>query len=187
MDSAAGPVVYRIDAGDRLSSVNAEWDRFAVENGAAELRSGRVLARTIWDFIADPTTRHLYETALAQVRAGREVRFPFRCDGPQIRRFLEMTATAAGEGGVEFRVRTLKTESRAAVRLLDPEVPRAGEPLRMCAWCKRVVAGGAYLEVEDAIAALGLFDAPVLPPVTHGICPACEARMSEKFGLSPRA
>lgn len=31
-----------------------------------------------------------------------------------------------------------------------------------------------------------LFDGAPLPPITHGICPACEARMYERLGMKNR-
>jgi len=44
----------------------------------------------------------------------------------------------------------------------------------MCSWCKRVPDGsGRWLEVEEAVAELGLMAGPHLPRVSHGICPAC--------------
>ncbi len=180
-------VVYRVDSRDRLAALNDEWDRFAAANGSDGLRSLSVLARPLWDFVADAATRHLYKIVLEKARAGKRLSFPFRCDAPDLRRFLEMDARGAGEGSVEFRVRTVKVEPREPVALLEPPAGRAGPALRMCGWCKKVVAGEDYVEVEEAIARLGLFERATLPPITHGICPACEAAMYERLELSPRA
>lgn len=179
-------VVYRVDSKDRLTAVNAEWDRFAAENGTGALRSPGILTRLLWDFVRGDATRHFYEVVLQRARAGRRLRFPFRCDAPALRRFLEMDASGAGEGSVEFRVRTLKTEPRKPVALLDPSVERAGPALRMCGWCKKVAVDEAFVEVEEAIARLSLFDGAPLPPITHGICPACEARMIETLDRADR-
>lgn len=175
-------VVYSVDSQDRLTAVNAEWDRFAVANGSPGLRSQEVLSRSLWDFVAGGSTRHIYTVVLAQARSGRRLRFPFRCDAPDLRRFLEMDAAGAGDAAVEFRVRTVKTEPREAVALLDPSRARAGPPLRMCGWCKKVAVDEIHVEVEEAIACLDLFDGAPLPPVSHGICPACEARMYRELG-----
>lgn len=176
-------VVYRVDSKYRLTAVNAEWDLFAVANGAAGLRAPGILSRPLWDFVTDGPTRHFYHVILEQARAGRRLRFPFRCDSPDLRRFLEMDASGAGEGSVEFRVRTVKTEPREPVALMDPSRERTGPALRMCGWCKKVVVDEAYVEVEEAIARLDLFGGAALPPITHGICPAREARMFETLGV----
>lgn len=179
-------VVYRVDSKDRLAAVNPEWDRFAAANGAAGLRSPEVLSRSLWDFVSDGATRHFYTVVLEQARAGRRLRYPFRCDAPDLRRFLEMDASGADHGSVEFRVRTLKTEPREPVALMDPSRERDGPAIRMCGWCKKVVVGNAYVEVEEAIVRLDLFAGATLPPITHGICPPCEARLYATLNLKNR-
>ena len=49
----------------------------------------------------------------------------------------------------------------------------------MCGWCSRVWAGGAWVEVEAAAGRLGLFERPLLPSMSHGICEDCYARVTE--------
>lgn len=178
----AGNVVYRVDAQDRLVFVNDEWDRFAAANAGQACLSAKVLGRPLWDFVSDRTTRLLYGNLLAKVRAGGSVRFPFRCDSPDCRRFLEMAAVPAGRGAVEFTVRTAALEPRPALALLDPAIPRDEELLRVCGWCKKVEIDGLWYETEVAVAKLGLFGAHALPLVTHGMCLECEAAMSKTLG-----
>jgi hypothetical protein len=43
----------------------------------------------------------------------------------------------------------------------------------MCGWCKRVSVRNTWVEVEDAVLELRLFEREVLPDLTHGICPGC--------------
>jgi hypothetical protein len=170
-------VVYRIDAHDGLAFVNEEWDRFAVANGSGHLLSERILSRSLWDFVSDATTRQLYREMLIGVRAGRRLRFPFRCDSADCRRFLEMDARLIEDGAVEFQVRTLALEKRPPQAILDGGGERSGAFLRMCGWCKKVPHGEDWIEIEDAAAKLGLFDSASLPAISHGICEACEQRM----------
>jgi len=177
-----GIVVYRVDAEDRLAFVNDEWDRFAAANAGQACLSSKVLGRPLWDFVSDRTTRLLYGSMLAKVRAGAPVRFPFRCDSPDCRRFLEMSAGLADLGAVEFTVRTAAIESRPAQALLDPATPRTEALLRICGWCKKVEIGGLWYETEVAVAKLGLFGAHALPLVTHGMCLECEAAMTRTIG-----
>ncbi|MDX6769184.1 MAG: hypothetical protein SF051_06600 [Elusimicrobiota bacterium] len=179
--SEAADVVYHVDARDELVFVNPQWDRFASENDGQAFLSHLVLGRPLWDFIADITTRQLYRDMLARVRAGRALTFPLRCDSPDMRRSLSMRATPLDARAVAFTVRTLETQPRPGVRLLAAEGERRGAPLRMCGWCRKVDVEGAWLEIEDAVARLGLFDAPQ-PPLTHGICADCEAQLDRTIG-----
>jgi hypothetical protein len=51
--------------------------------------------------------------------------------------------------------------------------------VRVCGWCKKVDVGGSWAEVEEAVTRLRLFDRPLLPQLTHGICEGCYDRMVE--------
>lgn len=176
---AAAEVRYRVDAMDRLVAFDDPWDAFAIANGAPELAGGAVTGWKLWAFIAEADTRSLHKALLARVRAdGAVTALPFRCDSPELRRFMEMDLVPLADGAVEYRCRTLRTEARAPVAALDPA--RRGQPeafIRMCSWCKQVeVAPGRWDEVEAAIRHLRLFDETPPPGVTHGICDTCQTR-----------
>lgn len=166
--------VHRIDASDSINYLNDAWLAFARETGSPSLTAESIFGRKIWDFIADFETREIYAAIVHRVRKkGGEVRVPFRCDDPGIRRFMETSIRALPGSVVEFRNRIVRVEFREPVPLLDPARPRSGPTLKMCAWCKRVLVSGRWLEVEEGTAKLNLFDSPTLPPLSHGICPPC--------------
>lgn len=173
----APEIVYRLDASDLIVAVSESWDPFARANAGEQVTAQAVVGRPLWDFVTDPTTREIYRQVLVRIRGGSPVQFTFRCDSPTCRRRLEMTVTATGDGGVEFRSRTLAIEARAAQPLVGASATEGSELLRVCGWCKRVDVDGQWLEVEEAMAALQLLERLVPPPITHGICPACHDRM----------
>lgn len=169
------PMVYRVDHLDRITYVDEQWGSFAAANGAGELAVGAITGTRLWDHLSDPTTCHLYQLILGRIREqGRGMRIPFRCDAPASRRFMELSLNPLPGQDVELVSKTLREETRDRVALLDSSVPRAGELIRVCSWCKRV-ATPEWLEVEAAVRKLGLFDGPVLPPLSHGICEDCHA------------
>lgn len=179
-------VAYRIDSRDVFVHLSDGWLDFATANDAPDLRPENVVGRPLWDFVADETTRQLYREILVRVRAGRVVSFPFRCDAPDSRRFMEMSVTTLGGGVVEFESTTRREEERDPPQpLLDREAPRAGDLLRICGWCKRVDAGG-WREVEEAVAALRLFERRELPRLTHGMCDGCHRDVSERIAARRR-
>jgi hypothetical protein len=46
--------------------------------------------------------------------------------------------------------------------------------IKMCSMCKKVkTAENVWLEVEDAIIDLKLFEKKILPQITHGCCQPC--------------
>lgn len=168
--------VHEVDAGDRIVSVNPGWLEFARQASASELTDESLIGRSLYDFIAGEETKRLYRMLLARVRqARREVRVPFRCDDARVRRFMELRIAPGHRGRVEFTGRLLREEKRANVPLFDPTTTRSRESLQVCTWCKKVrAADGQWLEVEDAIARLGLFEAKQMPSVLHHVCAECE-------------
>jgi hypothetical protein len=103
------------------------------------------------------------------------VELPFRCNGPAIRR--EMDIRIASQSGGRFvlfsarlRAELLRDEFQP---LLAPWTPRNEETLTMCGWCDRFLVDDAWVEVEEAVARLGLFELETLPSISHGVCPHC--------------
>lgn len=162
-----------------IRSVGGPWDRFARENGVQDLNAGAVVGRRLGDFIADPGTRGIYKGLVERVlAAGDRVRFAYRCDAPDRRRFMRMSMERVGPGLVRFRSRILREEPRPAQPILAPDIPRSADLVRMCGWCKKIeLAGRGWLEVEDYVRDPEVWSEPPLPRVSHGMCPECQAEM----------
>jgi len=174
-DISPPAVVYEIGPDDRILRVNPAWGVFAAENGGGpEMAQPAILGRRLWDFIGDASTRELYQRMVARVRSSRiPFRFRFRCDSPDCRRLLRMTVSRH-QSCVRFQVETVAIQKRPPVPLLDPTLARSKDMLVLCSWCKRIpVPRSGWLEVEQAVQALALFEEPVLPVLSHGICPDC--------------
>jgi len=169
-------VSYQIDGRDRIETVSASWEPFATSNGGASAAT-EVVGHSLWDFVVDDTTRHVYRDLLDRVRSGRTVSFEYRCDSPALRRFMRMTMTPGSDGAVTFDSLTVRTEPRPEVPLLTRSDTAPGDLLRVCGWCKRVAVGDAWLEVEQAVNELGLLAGPPPAGITHGMCPACFSRV----------
>jgi hypothetical protein len=165
---------YAIDEQDRLVRVDEAYYRFAEENGWEE--AGSSLGRSLWDYVAGEDLRKVQRLLLRRVRDEvGSVELPFRCDGPEVRREMDIRI-AAGRGGraVLFSARLREEEAREEpMPLLDPEAPRGEELLAMCGWCDRFEVEGEWVEVEEAARRLGLFDRSELPALSHGICAEC--------------
>jgi len=174
-----GDTRYELDREDRIRSVNEDWHAFARENEAEHLMDA-VLGTSIWDWLAGMEVRHLYSLLFSRVRSARRTaRLPFRCDSPDLRRFMELEIVALPDGGLRCIARLERAEPRPPVRLLDSRVARSKDALAICSWCKRVrVDPDLWLEIEDATSRLRLLEDPP-PAITHGICSDCEARFDD--------
>jgi len=171
---------YQIDGEDRIIGVSDGWSQFAQSNDAGQLQAEAVVGRLLWDFVAGSEARQLYQLLFDQVREdGRSRTIPFRCDGPECRRYMELTIDPLPDSALEMRSVLVHEEQRVPVPLLSALVSRTGDILRMCAWCKRVNVDGEWFEVEEAVRRLDLFGAQELPMISHGICASCKATFTE--------
>jgi hypothetical protein len=169
---------YAIDDQDRLIRLDQGFYRFAEENGWQE--AGTSLGRSLWDFVAGDDVRKLQRMLVRRVRDGvRSVKLPFRCDGPEISREMEIRIIAHSSGHVVLFSALLRSEEEREEPqpLLDPDSPRGSELLPMCAWCDRFEVDGEWVEVEEAAARLELFRRHELPAIDHGICPRCNEKL----------
>jgi hypothetical protein len=166
-------VKYWFDSNDCISKVDEHWHRFAAENGATDLSPEAVKGRHLSSFISDAGTCELWKMLLRRAREGAPVSLTIRCDAPDRRRTLSIRLRTD-----RSRVRVTSTlvaqEFRPSVDLLRVPRETKGESLVACGWCRRFeLAPGVWVEVEVLVENLHLFALPVLPPVTHGICPTC--------------
>jgi hypothetical protein len=172
---AEGLCRYRTDRDGRLVFVDRGWCEFAMENGAPEFAiPERLYGRPLLSFISDSTTLHVYSLLMQRVATrGESVTVPFRCDAPELRRWLELRM-APHPDGIEFATRRLQEEPRRAPLRFDRPGTRADLLVRMCSWCKDVELEPArWGPVEDAVRAFELFRDDDVPGITHGICPTC--------------
>jgi hypothetical protein len=178
-DQSHSPCIYDIDLNGRIVWVNEAWNRFAAENAAEHLKEESVLGSRLWDFISDPETQQIYHLLHEKVlEEQRSLSFPFRCDGPALRRYLRMEMASPRQQVCRFHSVVVKLEARSEVRLWKPTVKRSDSFLRACSWCKKVDVGQeSWQEVEDALCELELFNRSSLPQLTHTICPSCYTSM----------
>ncbi|GMW00774.1 MAG: hypothetical protein AMXMBFR84_19110 [Candidatus Hydrogenedentota bacterium] len=175
-------IVYRVDRDDSIVYVNAEWERFAQENAGGLLVTAKIIHTSIWDHVTDSITIELYREIMRGVREGRPVQFTFRCDAPDLRRLLTMSIQPLDKGGVEFTTTLIRAESRTYQRVLEPAGAGGVTTLNCCSWCKRFEVRGSWVEVEDAVEQLKLFERANMPLTSHGICADCFRRMKELEG-----
>jgi len=113
---------------------------------------------------------------LRRVRSDlRSIDLPFRCDGPAVRREMDINIASQASGRfVLFSARLRAEERRDEFQpLLAAETPRGEETLTMCGWCDRFLVDGRWVEVEEAVTRLRLFELPKMPAISHGVCRDC--------------
>jgi hypothetical protein len=169
-------LVYCIDDNDIIFTVSENWEFFARANGwdsGGSLKN--VVGHFLWDFIEGLETRYLYEEMFRRVRFGKPCGpIPFRCDSPKERRFLELLISPLPDDRIEITSTIIRIEHRNPVRLLDKDIPRSNDLLRICSMCKKIaIAEHNWVDMDEAVVQLRLFEADRMPGLTHGLCPSC--------------
>jgi hypothetical protein len=167
--------IWIIDDADKFVHVNDDWLAFARENGAPELSAATVLDQPLWRFIQGRETAYLYKQIFSRLRAGKSpIKFPFRCDSPDRRRFMEMKLSLLAGGAIEFLARLLRQEFRQPQDFLDASGDRSEAFLKICSWCKKIyIPDRGWAEIEEVIGPLDLFGSNAMSRMTHTICESC--------------
>jgi hypothetical protein len=171
---AATAGLYRIDNSDVLTDVGGAWDDFARANGGI----GNVVGRPLWHFVTGADVRGVWAQLLRRVReAESQLAFLYRCDGPGVRRLMQMELLAEG-GSVAFRSTQIKAAS-AATYAGRWEQGTCRDAVVVCGWCARVLLDD-WVAPEDAAAQLGLTGGRAAR-LSHGLCETC-ARELQSLG-----
>jgi hypothetical protein len=166
---------YELDDRLILRRFGPGWDETAIENGAPELVSPHLVGRPLLMFLSDATTVHLYELLFKRVAdMRRPITVPMRCDGAARRRFLQLTIAPLAAGGFTVTTLLVRSEARLPILLFEPHVRRRPQSLAVCSWCQRAEAQGRWVEVEEAVSVLRLFEVDSVPQVTAAVCESCE-------------
>ncbi len=185
-DSESRAIVYRVDRNDRITSVSDGWEAFAESNECRSLPQENVVGSSLWGHIQDPVTTELYREMMAFVRAQRRrAQFQFRCDSPDVKRFMRMSIDPLPDGALEFRSELVTAEPRRVPFHVQASF-RAFPVLVRCSVCNRVKTGSEWRDVVDAVEE-GLVlnhDLPLM--VAYGVCDECRDRVRSSYESVPK-
>jgi hypothetical protein len=167
---------YCIDDSDIIVSFSSNWTSFGRANKwGGKTSPENVVGISLWDFIQGKETQHLYKELFRRVRSGMSIGpIPFRCDSPQERRFLNLILSPFPNGQVAIISKILRTESREPIRLLDKDAPRTSNFIKICSMCKKILTHrNEWVEIEEGLRQLRIFEYKKMPNLTHGLCTFC--------------
>jgi len=174
-DKRSDTFVYSINENDIITNYSKNFPSFARNNDwQLEMEPEAILGRSIFDFISGAETQHLYQILFEHCRKGKHIGpIPFRCDSPRERRFLELHLRLLPNSHIDIITVLLKTEHRPPVRILQANTPRTEEFIRICSMCKKIFVDDEWVEIEEALIRMKLFEQERLPYLTHGLCNSC--------------
>lgn len=166
---------YTLDAKNRIVAVNDAWCAFAQENEAAQLTRAAILQRSVWDFIDGPETQSVYDAILQRAHTARvTMRFAFRCDSPEQRRFMEMEISPEPNRHIQIACRIRRIEWRPRISLPATSAHPARRFVSVCSSCRKVeLARDRWVEIEEALPLLHNEPDEPIPAISHGFCSPC--------------
>ena len=161
--------IWRVDRENRINFINKAWMDFGIANGGAELPA-RVLDTDLMDHIVGDDVKRLVSVLMERVRSTQDAAvLPFRCDGPDFRRHMELVIIPIENNGLEFSGNIIPTYDRHLPVYSGNSSPH----LLSCGWCNRVLCDKQWLEIDDVIQEHHILAGIELPPLSHTLCPDC--------------
>ncbi|MGM0596984.1 MAG: hypothetical protein ACQES9_08105 [Myxococcota bacterium] len=167
---------YHLDQDNNLCWFSDNWNKFALENkGGEEVLAENLKGKSLWSQIKDDETRQIYLDLVNKVRkTGNSLSVNAYCDSPELKRKLKIIISPLADNGIRFESRFIKLTPRKRLAILDVDVPRNEEFIKICSFCKNIeVQSEQWKTTEEAIDHLDLFKQEILPQLTHTICPTC--------------
>ncbi|QEP42521.1 hypothetical protein D5085_04855 [Ectothiorhodospiraceae bacterium BW-2] len=167
-------VCYRLNPQNTIIDVNANWDRFALENAAGQLCRQRIIGLPLERFIQGDTTQMFVRTMLQSVRLRQlPLTRQYRCDSPDRRRLMQMTLIPATSGEVALEHRLLQeTPFPLPFHFATVQSPTPLPKINRCSHCNRLNRPPDldWLDPQQLLPAPD----PTQPITVHyTICPKC--------------
>lgn len=165
-------VELTVNSANLIVSVNPAWDAFACNNGAPHLARGTALGSSLLDAVSGKASKN-FTLALLDLARRRddEIQFEYRCDSPQVRRYMRLHLRGLQDGSVHFRHEHLHSEAFEQPVLFRTAAQRARDTTIRCSLCNHVRHEGLW-KLPEFVAAQIFSGQPV--PVIYGICPSCQ-------------
>ena len=176
---------YEVDKNGVIVSIQGPWDRFAKSNSGHSITKNETIGRNLFDIIRGPGVVHVYRMMhdVLLSSPARTIAFAYRCDAPDMRRFMTMEMKASGERIVYLS--TIEKEEPVSPPLVLDYESLGDEIVVLCSLCKDFRYPGEsneWLPIERV-----LEKAPEVFAVSHSVCPSCfrKALGEEDIGLDP--
>lgn len=195
LDASYGPA-YLVDEAGRIMLVGQRHWNAHVGNAPGQPDPGSLPGRNLFEFICGAEVQALYRRAIARLCAGREqvIELDYRCDSPDLKRALRMTATAvpgAEANFILFFSRILSQAQRPRLSLFEygKLVSSTDDRpvLMICSMCHRILTkiesqheALRWLEPEEYYRAGGTGDVSL----SHGLCPSCFVASMDEAGIA---
>ena len=178
-------IAFVIDRDGRIADIGCgQWDAFAAQNDAPDLRAETLIGRNLFDYVSGPDVRDQLQKAVERIidRPDTQLVLDFRCDAPARLRRIRQTISAlpgANTNEVLFHSVEIEAHDRPPIDLFLRALSQPADPddeipiVKLCSWCQRVqfppIGGDDWLDTEE----FAIKGGPEHTRITHCICDDC--------------
>lgn len=131
--------LYMLDPRNHIISIGGSWEEFSAENGGKNTSLKDIYGRPLVDFVTGDTTRMWLETIFQFARImGKTVERSYRCDSPELKRFMLMRVIPEFGGVLRIEHDILSTEKRAVPIHIQYGRVASTDATKRCSICGRV-------------------------------------------------
>ncbi len=138
-----------------------------------------LIGRGYFEFSNDEMLRQLLSKIFDRVRKfNKTFKTTYRCDDEENIRIFELVIEPLGKNILKLTHKLFKKEPRP--HSLD-FTQRSDLIYRMCAWCDKIFYNDRYIELDEAVNKMKIFEHNFLPRFSHGICNDCQKKLLEEL------
>lgn len=172
---------YWLDFKDRIIRTNLIWDNFAEDNeGGDRSFSDEIIGKSLFSFISGDATKMYISTMIQRVRlTNKMLDIDYRCDSPEMKRFMRMKIVPEGEGVIRVENLMEKEEpQKKPVRFTDSNRKTI---IKKCSMCQKVNSNNEWLEADE-IENIELFaEGGEEVPVIYTVCNSCNRNLGQRM------
>ncbi|MEL7002321.1 MAG: hypothetical protein AAFN93_06250 [Bacteroidota bacterium] len=168
---------YWLDSEDRIVKTNLLWDNFAEDNAGGDRSfSDQIVGKSLFGFINGDSTKMFVSTMIQRVRiTGKELEVDYRCDSPDLKRFMKMAIIPEEDGLIRVENSLEKEEPfRKSVNFILGD---DGNIVKRCSMCQLLYIDNMWIDADKATEVLGAEEIPVI----YTVCGSCKEDLEQRL------
>jgi hypothetical protein len=175
--SELDPNIYWIDINNIIVAVCGPWDQFACANNGQNVLGINIKGTSIFTYINGDDTQMWFEALLQQARLTKlDVTRPYRCDSPNVKRFMSMSIKYENSGILKVQHTILSIEERKKTIQIEYANPWTnGLIYQRCSSCGHIRNNNIWTEPGSG-ELLNITNYRVI----YSVCPTCLASLKSR-------
>lgn len=145
----------------------------------AENTEANIIGSNYFDFSYDEILINILKDIFEKVRTKQKIfSTSYRCDNDNYVRYFDLNIIPLKGNQIKLE-HILTKQIKRKTNLKN--FKQSSKTYKMCAWCNKILYKNNYIEMEDAINEIKIFNDEGIPNFTHGICDSCKLKLENEI------